>query len=77
MGVEYPHAMVIKILNFSTEKIPRSEMGVAALDFPKGLEFSNSHQCSSSTYLVETFPALKPLLSYYEFVHRSSDHPTF
>ena len=37
-------------------------MGVAALNFPKGLEFSNSHQCSSSTYLVETFPALKPLL---------------
>ena len=37
-------------------------MGVAALDFPKRLELSNSHQCSSSTYLVEIFPALKPLL---------------
>ena len=35
-------------------------MGVAALDFPKGLEFLTL--ISSSTYLVETFPALKPLL---------------
>ena len=35
-------------------------MGVAALDFPKDLNFLTL--ISSSTYLVETFPALKPLL---------------
>ena len=35
-------------------------MGVAALDFPKGLEFSNSHQFF---YIPSRkFPALKPLL---------------
>ena len=46
MGVEYPHPMVINIQRFWIfhKKFPRSEMGVAALDFPKGLEFSNSHQ---------------------------------
>ena len=36
-------------------------MGVAALDFPKGLEFSNSRQFFYIP-IVETFPALKPLL---------------
>ena len=36
-------------------------MGVAALDFPKGLEFSNSRQFFYIP-VVETFPALKPLL---------------
>ena len=35
-------------------------MGVAALDYPKDLNFLTL--ISSSTYLVETFPALKPLL---------------
>ena len=46
MGVEYPHAMVINIQGFSIfhKKFPRSEMGVATLDFPKGVEIYNSHQ---------------------------------
>ena len=46
MGVEYPHVMVINIWRFSIfhKKFPRSEMGVAVLDFAKGVEFYNSYQ---------------------------------
>ena len=46
MVVEYPHAMVINIQRFLIfhKNFARSGMGVADLDFPKGVEFSNSYQ---------------------------------
>ena len=61
MGVEYPHVMVINIQRFSIfhKKFPRSEMGVVDLDFPKGVEFSNSYQFlfipSTNIFCTQTF----------------------